>query len=430
MEVMMQLQAVEGKLSEHYNHFKEYHFVSCEVTDTRLMGVLAMRITWRGRNNTRALYYQVLHLDYSEYGIDDYFEFDCTPNATTYQENSEAQKYHWHAFVSVMGGKIVRLSAPVMLALIDKALPYAADNFRREYDNEENAAFRHNAIIRLDLMKEALVEEGITASDSSGQELIKAVSPHKLTTCETINYFLMRLVDLDFEAAAYLSTIPEDVLRESELTLPGIQTLMRNKIKPLDRSVKDGTSYKCTMTTLGAYNYYHSSLVVELDGDFRSRDCRVTSLSVGSCERMNKIEAAYQITQHEYITVFDCRDRLLDHFDGSKLTYLCDVEPIQVPNGWLFTIYNKDNSHVNSADYRLSDDVFGYALLSIDGEFIIMSNKISNIEYMDDATVISLYAPFMSLTGRYELDTPIFHNLCSSYGVMFRELIEGPEYGD
>lgn len=429
----MQLRAVEGKLSELYDHFEEHFFESCEATDTRLMGVVAMRITWRSKENPRALFYQVLHLDYSEYGIDDYFEFDCTPNSTTYQENHEAMKYHWHAFTSVMGGKTVHISPAVMLRLIEDALPLAADGIEREYDNEENLQFRHNATVRLELMRNALAHEGFTSDDCTAMQAISAVSPHQLTITETINYFLMRLVDLDYPAAMYLSELSEDELRDCELTSIGLQTLMRNQIRPgsVDNdTVSSGHPYRCRLTTLGTTNYYHSGVVVYLNGDYRKRDCRVTAVAVGSIDRMTTAEAAMQLAQSEYITVFDCRDRMLNNFDSEKFSFLSGVDPQHVPNGWLYTIYNSDNSHVNSADYRLSDDVYGYALLSIDGEFVLMSNKLSNIEKMDDASILSIYSPFLRLDGRYQLDTPIFHNLCSSQGIMFRELIERPEYGD
>lgn len=431
----MEMHAVEGKLSQYYNHFEDYIFDSCEATDTRLMGVVALRVTWHAKDNPRAFYYQIIHLDYSEYGIDDYFEFDCTPNATTYIENREAMKFHWQSMTSVMGGKTVNISASNMMGLIDAALPYADESRYREYDDEENVQFRRDAIVRLELMKEALADSEIIIRPLSSNDIISAVVPHKLTAAETINYFLMRMVDLDFEAASYLSTIPEDKLRDCDITAPGMQTLMRNTIRISKDETdipSDGKShpYRCSMTTLGAMSYYYITLVIYLDGDYRQRDAKVSEVSVGSVEKLSRYEAAVQLSRHEYITVFDCRDRLLNNFDGDKFPFLSGVNPQQVANGWLYTVYNKDNSHVNSSDYRLSDDIYGCALLSIDGEFILMSNKMANINFMDNSTILSLYSPFMKLVGRYELDTPIFQNLCNSYGVMFRQLIEQPEYGD
>ena len=73
---MNELYAVEGKQSFLYNHFKDCKWDSCVATDTRLMGVIAMKITWKcGRSKI----YQILHLDFSEYGIDDYLEYFTDP---------------------------------------------------------------------------------------------------------------------------------------------------------------------------------------------------------------------------------------------------------------------------------------------------------------------------------------------------------------
>jgi hypothetical protein len=95
-----------------------------------------------------------------------------------------------------------------------------------------------------------------------------------------------------------------------------------------------------------------------------------------------------------------------------------------VANGWLYTAYKGNNSHVDSASYRLNDDVYGFALLSIAGELVLMSNNIRFISMLDDAVIFSLYSPFISTKGRFRLDTPVFQTLCSAAGVMFEDLVE------
>ena len=99
-----------------------------------------------------------------------------------------------------------------------------------------------------------------------------------------------------------------------------------------------------------------------------------------------------------------------------------------MPNGWLYTIYNKDNSHVNKSEYRLGDDVFGCGLLSIGGQFIIMTHSMNSITTLDNAVLFSLYSPQMTPTGRYLLEkTPVFHTICHTPGVLFEDLIEPRE---
>ena len=93
---MPEFKLVDGRLSEYYNHFGDYRLVSCQATDTRLMGVVALKLTWRGKEKSRSHYYQVIHLDYSEYGIDEYLEFECIPGTDTYVDNKEEMNYHWN----------------------------------------------------------------------------------------------------------------------------------------------------------------------------------------------------------------------------------------------------------------------------------------------------------------------------------------------
>lgn len=425
----MGLSLVEGRLSDRYNHFAEYEFESCQATDTRLMGVVAMKITWRGRDKARARYFQVIHLDYSEYGIDEYLEFECIPGTDTYKDNKEDMNYYWQHFTGVMGGKVVSIPAETMMKLIEMALPLASEGIDREYDDDENREFRAYAVMRLGFMKKELERHGYSAEGCGPEAAMRAVTPQKLATCETINYFIMRLVDRDFDAAAMLSYIDRSELEKSELAEAGIQTLVRSRIKKSDQEKDvpaDGKSfpYRCRITTLGRDGYYHATFVIYLSGDYRSKDPFVTQLDIGSVVRLSEYESAIQVARREYITVFECPDNILNGFDGRNIAPLISADQSIVPNGWLYTIYNKDNSHVNKSDYRLGDDVYGYALLSIGGEFVLMSNEMTRISMLDNATAMSLYAPYLKLSGRFMIETPIFHTLCHTHGAYFADLIE------
>ena len=420
---------VEGKLSENYNLFEDYNFGICEATDTRLMGVVALRVMWTGKENPRGKLYQVMHLDFSEYGVDDYFEFECVPGAEDFKDQKTGMRYHWEKFLNVMGGQVVTIPCEAMVALIDSALPLAEDNRVREYDDDENMKFRRWARKRFKMMRESLEGRGALATIPAEQETIAMLSPRKLATCETINYFVMRIVDHDYEAAKFLSTMSDDELRECPLAEPGIQTLVRNRIKPSKDEgdvPADGTStaYRCQATTLATNGYYYSTYVIYLNGDYRTKNAKVTQLSFGTMAKLSDYEAALQLKTTEYITVFDCQDRILRDFNCDAFEFLVGAYPTQVNNGWLYTAYNKNNSHVNSANYWMNDDVYGYAILTIDGEFILMSNKLGNINFMDQCAITSLYSPFMRLDGRYQLNEPVFQTLCSLNGVMFRDLID------
>ena len=429
---MAELKLIHGKLSEKYDHFKEYDFESCRATRARLMGVVALKVTWHGKENRRAKLYQIIHLDYSEYGVDDYQEFICTPGDEDYAEKKEEMQGLWTRFVAVMGSEIREISPACMLRLIQDAMPLASEDITREYDDEENKKFRAYAKLRLGYMTDALNCEGITSADCGSMDAIDTVSPPKLSAFETINYFIMRLVDCDYPAARYLSSIDEEDLRNTGLTDAGIQTLVRSDIEVGDKRgllQADRTSFpfNVRITTLSRDAYYHATLVIWLNGSHRTTNPIVTDIKTGSIIRLSDYEAAIQISRPEYLTVFDCKDDMLKGFDPKYIGPFANSAATMVPNGWLYTAYKGNNSHVDSSAYRLSNDVYGYGLLTIAGELVLMSNDLRHISMLDDATIFSMYSPFIETKGRYRIDTSVFQTLCRIPGAMFDELVEPPE---
>lgn len=426
---MAELKLIYGKQSEKYDHFKEFDFESCRAVCTRLMGVVALKVTWRSKADRRERLYQVMHLDYSEYGIDEYQEFICTPGSEDFAEKRESMNALWNHFVAVMGGIVDGIDAACMLRLIEDALPLASEDISREYDTEENKAFRAYARMRLGFMQDALNCEGITSADCSTRDAIETTSPLKLSTYETINYFIMRMVDCDFAAASYLSSMSMDDMRDCDLTGPGVQTLVKCNIEKSDRkhdipADRFSFPFRCRLTTLAADAYYHYTLVIWLNGNHRAKNPTVTDIKVGSVLKLSDYEAAIQISRPEFLTVFSCKDDMLNGFDSKYIAPFANSTQTAVPNGWLYTAYKGDNSHVDTASYRLNDDVYGFALLSIAGELVLMSNDLRYISMLDDATIFSMYSPFISTKGRYRLDTPVFQTLCGAAGVMFEDMVE------
>ena len=53
-----------------------------------------------------------------------------------------------------------------------------------------------------------------------------------------------------------------------------------------------------------------------------------------------------------------------------------------------------------------------------------MSHDLRDISALDDATIFSLYAPFIETKGRFRLDASVFRTMCQAPGVLFEELVE------
>ena len=120
----------------------------------------------------------------------------------------------WNHFISVMGSEIVTIDDACMLRLVSSAMKLAEADIDREYDDDENVRFRKYASLRLGFMRDALACRGITDADCSLRDAIETVSPLRLSAYETINYFVMRIVDHDFDAAAILTSLDREALEE------------------------------------------------------------------------------------------------------------------------------------------------------------------------------------------------------------------------
>ena len=429
---MAEFKVIEGRQSSLYNHFSEYELVSCRATQTRLMGVVALKLTWQDADDSRKRYYQIIHLDYSEYGIDEYFEFECLPGSDDYSELRAEVQDRWNHFIKVTGGAAVSITGPCMLRLIDSALSLAGEDANREYDNEENVLFRRQAINRINMMREVLAERSITSDACSVVEAIDAVSVSGVGQYGTINYFLMRLLDRDFDAASYLSDIPREELEVSPLASHGIQSLMRSSISKVPRKddprIADKLRmYNCRITTLSRDGYYHTSLSIWLNGSHTSQDALVKGIDVGSTTLLSDYEAAVQVAQAEYITIFDCKEDLAADFNPNYIGPMASADMTLCKNGVLYTIYNETNNHVELPEYRISDDVYGYALISLRDELIMMSPDLNHITALDEAVIFSVYSPFVSIKGRYRIDNPLFHTLCQTPGLSSDDLVETDE---
>lgn len=72
----------------------------------------------------------------------------------------------------------------------------------------------------------------------------------------------------------------------------------------------------------------------------------------------------------------------------------------------------------------MNDDVYGYAILSISGEFVLMSNYLDNITSMERRLITSMYSPYITPTGRYEIEDSIFQTFCETGSAVFKNLID------
>ena len=422
---MPKLKVVEGKLSNKYNHFNDYRFDSCIATDTRLMGVVAMKVSWTAKDGSRDKLFQLIHLDFSEYGVDDYREiFSNAENP----EGGREVRSEWKRISGSLGGNEVKIPFFTMVQLIDEVV---ATN-EEYYEGHELFIqdFRKETLIRLDLMKEAskkLLHKTSEFEDKSkeGQQLV-CKSP--LTSFELINYFLMRMLDKDYHGASFLGDVSMSEMNRSRFKEIELAELVRNKISKATTAATptgEATVYKCRFTALSD-TYIYGEALITLSPRSLTRTRRILEFEVTTLMHISNYEAALQLQQAEYITLYELTVPA-EAFDLDDSVFGADATMSPAQNGIVYVIYNKDNYHVDSSNYFMNHDLYGAYLLTPNGELVVMSHDIIKITNMEADIGRSINANKLKLKGRYKLETQVFKSFSETPGAMFSEMIYSPE---
>ena len=422
---MPELKVVEGKLSNKYNHFNDYRFDSCIATNTRLMGVVAMKVSWTAKDGSKDKLFQLIHLDFSEYGVDDYREiFSNAENP----EGGREVRSEWKRISGSLGGKEVKIPFFTMVQLIDEVV---ATN-EKYYEGHELFIqdFRKETLIRLDLMKEAsrkLLHETPAFEDKSkeGQQLI-CKSP--LTSFELINYFLMRMLDKDFHGASFLGEVNVSEMERSRFKEIGLAELVRNKISKATTAATptgEATVYKCRFTALSD-TYIYGEALITLSPRSLTRTRRILEFEVTTLMHISNYEAALQLQQAEYITLYELTVPA-EAFDLDDSVFGADATMSPAPNGIVYVLYNKDNYHVDSSNYFMNHDLYGAYLLTPNDELVVMSHDIIKITNMEADIGRSMNSSKLKLRGRYKLETQVFKSFSETSGAKFSEMIYSPD---
>ena len=419
------LKVVEGKLSNKYNHFMDYRFDSCVATNTRLMGVVALKVSWTAKDGSKDKLFQLIHLDFSEYGVDDYREiFTKAGNL----EGGREVKAEWKRISGGLGGNEVKIPFFTMIQLINEVI--ATNDLFYENHAPFIQEFRKETLMRINLMKEASVKllGEDTGFDKTSREGMEMVCKSPLTSFELINYFLMRLLDKDYRGAALLADVTAGAMKRSKFNEIGLAELVRNKIsKETTAATPSGeaTVYKCRFTALSDdYIYGEALLTLSLRSLTRSR--RILEFEVTTLMHISDYEAALQLQQPEYITLYKLTVPQ-EKFDIDDSVFGADTAMTLAPNGIVYVLYNKDNSHVDSANYYMNHDLYGAYLLTPKNELVVMSHDLMKITNMEMDINKSINISKLELKGRYKLETQVFQSFAESPNTMFSDMIFNPE---
>ena len=364
-------------------------FISAYVTNTRLMGVLALYAHWAVEGGGDL--HQFFYIDCEEAGLE-----TCTIFRGEWNLEMEMAE---QALVGGLGAEKIPLTAKTFRWLmshwrefnIARGLPLPAN--QSDYD------FIFRKVPNLTASEESFLAERICGEITSDYQVV--------------NYFLMRCLGRDEEGASYLAEegVPLDIFSNYDKA-----TFCKNTIDPSGHRPHE----------------YLSESLVEMDGIYETiiTKTRIRNLKVVSFEYCNKAsvtatEAALMLRRTEFTTVYEL---LMEEEDIEKNLgeFVLNMNTVMTkqPNGRLFMAFKPTNAHVAERVFMLSNDVKGVYFISDYGQLIVVAYSYDDILNMERELAASPLRQYLLVTGKYELLDPVFFEFINSDYIDFNSFID------
>ncbi|GAB1477234.1 hypothetical protein MASR2M70_20720 [Bacillota bacterium] len=366
-------------------------FVSAFVTDTRLMGVLALYIHWETCfSGEEEDFHQFFYFDAEEYGLDTYESLRGSDPAVL---DSIEQ-----GLTGGLGGSKI----PVTL----REAAYLLQTFMRG-SKDLNVTPAGPAEEYEDLLKEDVI-----LSESEINAVVDKICTPILSDYHLIHYFLMRSFAKDREGASYLVSGHVDLI---EPPSGRAATLYKNTIEE-------------HFTETGAVSYLCEA-VIDMDGKYELEvleitvaDKKITSAVRHSSFRISGAEAAMMLNRPEYVSVYEIMSEP-EGFDDNFLPMMASTMQSNHENGRLFMEFNKNNDHVNRRVFSLNEDVRGLYYVSDFGQLIIAAYNLNEIHSIENTIQKSPLSRLVLATAKYEFKEAVVYDFIQSDFDDFEEFI-------
>ena len=388
------LTVIEGGLAASIDKRPKY-FLSAYVTDTRLMGVLAVHACWKiPYGDELSDFHQFFYIDCEEMGLETYKSFlDSDPSEIEMAEQ---------ALVGGLGASKIEISERQLMGLLTEYRLFNENHKLPLPEKYEEYRF--------------LIEPETILTPEESHILMKLICGEIRSDYQTINYFLMRCFGRDYTGAAYLSEgkFPLDLYDNYRQA-----TFCKNVIDK-DASYVDGaTAYMCEslIEMNNCYETVISRVVV--------RDLKIVDFEHCSGFAVSSAEAAMMLSKPEFVTVYEV---LLSEQDMDEniceLTITLNTVMSVHDNGRLFMAFKPSNSHVDSRIFRLSNDVRGIYFLTDYGQLIMAAYSLIEIQTLERKLAACPLAPFLMATAKYEFKEPVLFEFINSDFEDFEDFLE------
>ena len=363
------------------------------------MGVLAIHAHWYLPDDPEKRdLHQFFYIDCEETGFETYRSLRTDDFLDTMGEIREMEQ----SMIGGLGAKKIELDVPQLAAIIsfysdfniERGLPYP--------DGRDEYGF--------------LIDMGDTLSSYQRESLMAAICGPLHSNLQVINYFLMRCFGQDYRAAERLTDgqFPIDLFDEYKRT-----SFCKNVIDQIDEPGDGTVVYLCE--SLVERNGQYEIIVTKL----AVRKLRIVSFEKCSNFKVSAAEAAMKLAKPEFVTVYEV---LLDEENIEnnigELTIGFNSIMSRHETGRLFMAFKDNNAHVDSDCFMLSNDVNGVFYLTDFGQLILSAYTLEEIRNMERRLKVSVLAPYLMTTAKYEFKEPILYEFINSGFEDFEDFLD------
>ena len=380
------------------------HFISAYVTDTRLMGVLAVYAHWHldsletiDAEEQAAAWgdlHQFFYIDCEESGLE-----TCQTIRVSDPEEVEDTE---QALIGGLGASKIDLEERELRQLLTYWYQFDLDHGLPLPQPASDYRF--------------LISEGMFPDEAQRNALMAKICPEIVSDHQLINYFLVRCFGRDHEGAAWLAedTVPVDLYDHYRCA-----TFCRNVIDQKRALGESSGEYLCEslVESDGSYDLIVSRVVTS--------DLRIVSLEHCSRLPVSDAEAAMILKKSEFVTVYDIRltkGEIENNLGEFSIGFHATMS--QCENGRLFMAFRPNNDYVDSRVFLLSNDVKGIYFLSDHGQLITAAYSLQDIKTLERTVRTSILAPYLIPSAKFEFKEPVLYEFIHSDIDYFETFLE------
>ena len=373
-----------------------YKFISGVVSDTRLMGVVAMHLIFKDMVQEDApLFHQFYYFDYEELGLE---------SLKLLRSNNEEDvgRMVKECFAG-LGANLVELS--------EKETYYLA-NWMKE-DTVKKKQILPDEIEEIEyVFLKAQELEGSELSILNSKMTVPIKSEYGI-----VNYYLMRCFGKDREGAELLTFDGIDVFDPSP---KDHSTFLKNKITLLPESAGQHKVYRCESLIEIEKDAKHHLVVTEVE--LQSR--KVLACRIISDIAVSLYEASLLLAKEEYVSVFEMKEGTdAFSFAASFAKFALGMTHSGHPAGEMFMDFMPNNNHAENKVFMLSDDISGLYFAGDSGQIVCASYSLSGIIQAETKLMIGQVGEFVTLTNRYHFPASIIYDFAESGFTDFNEYL-------